>query len=387
MMTLLSIAMVVALLSAAFVVLRWPTYECMGDTPLPTLSFLAILFTSGLDVGLIMFPLIDFETYATGVDYSFASPLVIEFGFWGGLVWGFYFLTTLYFCAIEPRLKLFELAPIRWVHNLVVIATCAFTAYLFLAYLPSYIEGIGALATYLLVGSVIVLAVVSSTKLAVLRVLSLSSTGLFFVLIAFAWVVSGVGIGGLFNEISDLSDYLANLDRFVLPINDYHGFYLSWWFAWSIMIGQFVARFVNGMAAWKLFIAILIVPSIPIALWFSVLYAYFAGGIPVSDSITLLMIVVGVLFVINSLDSLTRLYSQNLGLTVEALGRPRYVVTHAGLLGSLVVLYQFTPLKIEWIGMIVIGLYVAIYGLIFMRRNDLMGDAPDTAKTPNTPRT
>ncbi|MCH1602451.1 MAG: BCCT family transporter, partial [Luminiphilus sp.] len=359
MMTLLSIAMVVALLSAAFVVLRWPTYECMGDTPLPTLSFLAILFTSGLDVGLIMFPLIDFETYATGADYSFASPLVIEFGFWGGLVWGFYFLTTLYFCAIEPRLKLFELTPIRWVHNLVVIATCAFTAYLFLAYLPSYIEGIGALGTYLLVGSVIVLAVVSSTRLAVLRVLSLSSTGLFFVLIAFAWVVSGVGIGGLFNEISGLSDYLTNLDRFVLPINDYHGFYLSWWFAWSIMIGQFVARFVNGMAAWKLFIAILIVPSIPIALWFSVLYGYFAGGIPVSDSITLLMIVVGVLFVINSLDSLTRLYSQNLGLTVEALGRPRYVVTHAGLLGSLVVLYQFTPLKIEWIGMIVIGLYVA----------------------------
>ena len=387
MMTLLSIAMVVALLSAAFVVLRWPTYECMGDTPLPTLSFLAILFTSGLDVGLIMFPLIDFETYATGADYSFASPLVIEFGFWGGLVWGFYFLTTLYFCAIEPRLKLFELTPIRWVHNLVVIATCAFTAYLFLAYLPSYIEGIGALGTYLLVGSVIVLAVVSSTRLAVLRVLSLSSTGLFFVLIAFAWVVSGVGIGGLFNEISGLSDYLTNLDRFVLPINDYHGFYLSWWFAWSIMIGQFVARFVNGMAAWKLFIAILIVPSIPIALWFSVLYGYFAGGIPVSDSITLLMIVVGVLFVINSLDSLTRLYSQNLGLTVEALGRPRYVVTHAGLLGSLVVLYQFTPLKIEWIGMIVIGLYVAIYGLIFTRRNDLMGDAPATAKTPNTPHT
>ena len=54
MMTLLSIAMVVALLSASFVVLRWPTYQCIGDTPLPTLSFFAILFTSGLDVGLIM---------------------------------------------------------------------------------------------------------------------------------------------------------------------------------------------------------------------------------------------------------------------------------------------------------------------------------------------
>ena len=384
MMTLLSIAMVVTLVSAVFVVLRWPTYQCVGDTPLPTLSFLAILFTSGLDVGLIMFPLIDFQTYATEIDYSFASPLVIEFGFWGGLVWGFYFLTTLYFCAIEPRLKLFEMAPIRWIHNLMVIATCAFTAYLFLAYLPSYIEGIGAAATYLLVGSVIVLAVVSSTRLTVLRVLSLSSTGLFFVLIAFAWLGSGVGISGLLGTMSGLSDYLTNLNRFVLPINDYHGFYLSWWFAWSIMIGQFVARFVNGMAAWKLFIAILVVPSIPIALWFSVLYGYFAGAIPVGDSITLLMMVVGILFVINSLDSLTRLYSHNLGLTVDALGRSRYVLTHAGLLAGLVVLYQFTPLKIEWIGMIVIGLYVAIYGLVFSKRAELMGSASDAPSRSST---
>ena len=384
MMTLLSIAMVVTLVSAVFVVLRWPTYQCVGDTPLPTLSFLAILFTSGLDVGLIMFPLIDFQTYATEIDYSFASPLVIEFGFWGGLVWGFYFLTTLYFCAIEPRLKLFEMAPIRWIHNLMVIATCAFTAYLFLAYLPSYIEGIGAAATYLLVGSVIVLAVVSSTRLTVLRVLSLSSTGLFFVLIAFAWLGSGVGVSGLLGTMGGLSDYLTNLNRFVLPINDYHGFYLSWWFAWSIMIGQFVARFVNGMAAWKLFIAILVVPSIPIALWFSVLYGYFAGAIPVGDSITLLMMVVGILFVINSLDSLTRLYSHNLGLTVDALGRSRYVLTHAGLLAGLVVLYQFTPLKIEWIGMIVIGLYVAIYGLVFSKRAELMGSASDAPSTSST---
>ena len=382
MMTLVSIAMVVALLSASFVVLRWPTYQCRGDTPLPTLSFLAILFTSGLDVGLIMFPLIDFQAYASETDYSFASPLVIEFGFWAGLVWGFYFLTTIYFCAIEPRIKLFELAPIRWIHNLAVIATCAFTAYLFFAYLPSYIEGISPMTTYLLVGAVIVLAVVSSTRLTVLRVLSLSSSVLFFVLIGTAWLASGLGMSGLLVTMSGLSGYLTNLDRFIMPINDYHGFYLSWWFAWSIMIGQFVARFVNGMAAWKLLIAILIVPSIPIALWFSVLYGYFASGIPLGDSVTMLMIVVGILFVINSLDSLTRLYSQNLGLTVEALGRSRYILTHAVLLAGLVVLYQFTPLKIEWIGMIVIGLYVAIYSLVFVRRDELTDGASQLETKP-----
>ena len=282
-MTLLSVAMLVALASAVYVVIRWPNYQCWGDTPLPTVSLLAILFTSGLDVGLIMFPLIDFETYATGADYSFASPLVVEFGFWGGIVWGFYVLTTLYFCAIEPRLKFFERPLVRWVHNLVVVATCAFTAYLFLAYLPSYVEGINPALTYFTVGSVIVVAVLSSTRLSVLRVLSVGSTAMFLLLIVIAWLASGVGVKGLVNQLSGLSAYVTHLDYFISPLNDYHGFYLSWWFAWSIMIGQFVARFVNGMRAWKLALAILFVPSIPIALWFSVLFGYFESGLAVGQ--------------------------------------------------------------------------------------------------------
>ena len=374
-MTLLSVAMLVALASAAYVVIRWPNYQCWGDTPLPTVSLLAILFTSGLDVGLIMFPLIDFETYATGADYSFASPLVVEFGFWGGIVWGFYVLTTLYFCAIEPRLKFFERPLVRWVHNLVVVATCAFTAYLFLAYLPSYVEGINPALTYFTVGSVIVVAVLSSTRLSVLRVLSVGSTAMFLLLIVIAWLASGVGVKGLVNQLSGLSAYVTHLDCFISPLNDYHGFYLSWWFAWSIMIGQFVARFVNGMRAWKLALAILFVPSIPIALWFSVLFGYFESGLAVGQGVNALMIGVGILFVVNSLDSLTRLYSQNLGWTVEALGFQKYVGLHVALLVGLVVLYQFTPLKIEWVGMVVIALYAAVYATLMMRRLRLSIDS------------
>ena len=64
---------------------------------------------------------------------------------------------------------------------------------------------------------------------------------------------------------------------------------------------------------------------------------------------------------------------------MEALGRYRYVLIHAGLLAGLVVLYQFTPLKIEWIGMIVIGLYVAIYALVFFRRGQLTGETSQTS--------
>ena len=182
-------------------------------------------------------------------------------------------------------------------------------------------------------------AVVASTSLNVLKVLSLVSTSLFLMLIAGVWLVSGEGVSGLAGHATALGAYFTNLDRFILPINDYHGFYLSWWFAWSIMIGQFVARFVSGIPVWQLAIALLVVPSIPIALWFTVLYSYFVDGETVGELITMAMIVVGILFVVNSLDSLTRLYSQNLNLTVERLGRSRYVLAHA----SFVPMVSVTP--------------------------------------------
>ena len=44
------------------------------------------------------------------------------------------------------------------------------------------------------------------------------------------------------------------------------------------------------------------------------------------------MMGIGILFVVNSLDSLTRLYTQNTGLTVEALGTGRYIATNWAIL-------------------------------------------------------
>ena len=134
------------------------------------------------------------------------------------------------------------------------------------------------------------------------------------------------------------------------------------------MIGQFVARFIGGLKTWQLLLALLFVPSIPIAIWFSVLYYYFSSGIAIPDAWRMAMIVVGVIFVVNSLDSLMRLYTQNLGLTVARLGTWQYVAGNWTALFGLVLLYQFTPLKIEWVGLVVIGIYAAVYALVFRRR-------------------
>ncbi len=370
--TILSFAIAVTLLTSAVIIVRFGRMVLRGNDPLPLAAFMAILFTSGLDVGLIMFPLTEFPVYEAESVYGFTNPLAIEFGFWGFLVWAFYFLTTFYFCVVEPRLKLFEIGWVKLVNSAVIIATCAFTGFLFLSYLPTYIVGISEPLRYGLVALVVLLAVLSSTDIRYVKWLGLGSTALFLSLIGLMWIMSGMGLPGLVSSAANIGGYFTNIRKFISPLSDYHAFYLFWWFAWSIMIGQFVARFVGGLKVWQLLIALLVIPSIPIALWFSVLFYYHSQSIDLFSIQRIFMITVGIIFVVNSLDSLTRLYSENLNLTVARLGGPGYVATHWVLLFGLILLYQFTPLKIEWIGLVVIGIYGCIYALTFIQRASLL---------------
>lgn len=369
MYSILSVATIVTLLTALAVTIKWRRLICQGTIPTSLLTFCAILFTSGLDVGLIMFPLVEFPVYASESEYSFASPLAIEFGFWGFLVWAFYFLTTFYFCIVEPKLRLFEIAAIKLVNNLVIIATCAFTGFLFLDSVPNYIEGISSTAKYSLVALIVMFAVYSSSHIRYVKVLSVASASLFIVLgIALAFD-SGASILELGKTSLAIGEYFTNIHYFLTPISDYHGWYLFWWFSWSIMIGQFVARFVPAMETWKLLIALLVIPSLALSLWFTTLYYYFVNEIEVSALLNAAMVSVGILFVINSLDSLVRLYTDNLELTAKQLGTGKYLLVNWILIYGLVLLYQFTPFQIEWVGLTVIGLYAVVCGLLFKRRN------------------
>lgn len=363
--TILSVAMAAILVIAVLIALRWRNVECVGTTPASLFTFCAIVFTSGLDVGLIMFPLTEFPVYTAEAPYQFTNPLAIEFGFWGFLVWAMYFVTTFYFCVVEPKLKLFEIPVVKWINNVVIICTCAFTGYLFLSSVPNYVEGITPLYKFGFVAAVVLCAVLSSTHVLYVRILSVSSTWLFFALIAVMWFASDMGIKGFVSSSLNIGGYFSNIHQFIAPVTDYHAFYLFWWLSWSIMIGQFVSRFVTSIKTWQLLVVLLVVPSIPIATWFSVLYYYHANAVEIASSLNLAMVAVGTIFVINSLDSLMRLYNDNLGLTVERLGLGTYVVGNWLCLFGLVLLYQFTPFKIEWVGLIVIGLYMAIYCLVY----------------------
>jgi len=351
--------------------------------PVSLFVFISILFTSGLDVGLVMFPLAwDFPLYADVASepaYGVTNPLAIEFGYWGFLIWAFYFLTGFYFCVIEPKVKFFEIPVVKWINNIVIIGTCAFTGALFLIYLPYYIPMVGDGETvipafYVLTILVIAAAAYSSTDLKFVKVLSVASTVMFFGLIALAWILAGMGIGDFTASVSNIGGYFANIHEFVTPMTDYHEFFLFWWFAWSIMIGQFTSRFVGGLTTWQFLLALLVIPSIPLALWFGVLYHYFTAGIATEGLMNWAMVVVGIVFVINSFDSLIRLYTDNLNLTVERLGKMTYLIANIVVLSVLTVLFQSQWLQIEWVGTVVIGLYVGCVVYIIMKhRAAVMG--------------
>jgi len=380
--TIISFGVLLAFALVAFVTVKYWNVRLTGPQPVSLFVFIAILFTSGLDVGLIMFPIaFDFPLYAdtaTEPAYAFTNPLALEFGFWGFLIWAFYFLTAFYFCAIEPRVKFFENGLVKLINNMPIITTCAFTGALFLIYMPYYIPEVGDGETvipafYVICFLVILAASYSSTDIKYVKILSVASTFVFFALIIGMWINGGMGFGEFLSTGSNIGGYFANIHKFIIPLTDYHEFYLFWWFAWSIMIGQFTSRFVGGLTTWQLLAALLIFPSIPLGIWFTVAYWYHLNAIDMTGLVNWSMTVVGILFVINSFDSLIRLYTDNLNVTADRFGKVQYVLGNAALLFVLTLLFQSQWLQIQWVGTAVIGIYLACLAWVLMRR-DTLGD-------------
>ena len=63
MQVILSIAVIAVLCASLVLVWHWGNLILTGQMPVRFFAFFSILFTSGLDVGLIMFPLTEFPIY------------------------------------------------------------------------------------------------------------------------------------------------------------------------------------------------------------------------------------------------------------------------------------------------------------------------------------
>jgi uncharacterized membrane protein len=107
--------------------------------------------------------------------------------------------------------------------------------------------------------------------------------------------------------------------------------------------------------------------------WFSVLYYYHLNSIETTLLINVSMVAVGIIFVVNSFASLLRLYTDNRNLTAKRFGTIPYVLGNAVVLFGLTLAFQSQWLQIQWIGTIVIGIYVACLAYIMIaKRSEVM---------------
>ncbi|MCB1622855.1 MAG: hypothetical protein KDI44_19225, partial [Thiothrix sp.] len=95
---------------------------------------------------------------------------------------------------------------------------------------------------------------------------------------------------------------------------------------------------------------------------------YHSNSLPTDGLISLSMVFVGITFVINSLDSLIRLYTDNLNLTTDRLGKWQYILGNLFALFGLTLLFKLDFLQIQWVGAVVIGLYFACFAYILIKK-------------------
>lgn len=352
-------------------------------TPVSKLAFSCILFTSGLDIGLIMFPLMEFDKYKNP-EYLGINPLSIEIGFWGGAVWIFYFLTTFYFAYIEVKIKLFDNNKMKFILALLMLLTCAFTANLFVVFFKFYfsnffVERYEDLFTHTTIVMITVgllfLSALSALKVRFIKILSYFSIFSFIILLVIGIFLNVTHESGeLFLSTLSLGifDYIKKIYMFIIPMNEHHQFYMFWWFSWSLMIGKFVASFVpNGMTPIGLFILMLAVPTALLAIWFTVLYLFSLENNLVPIYYFVIMSIVGLLFIVNSFDSILRV-SADLVMKSTKLKKYNYALLFSCLL--LVIFFigytGFTStsegfIKIDYTGTLAIFIiYYMLYNLI-----------------------
>lgn len=314
----LSIASILVLTISIYVAIKYRERAEGTSDSVSLIVFFCILFTAGLDIGLIMFPMMEFETYSNQ-EYYGINPLSLEIGFWGGIVWVFYFLSTFYFVYIEPKIKLFESPGMKLIFSFLLLLTCAFSAKLFVDffkfYLPPliYNQHIGLFThenIILLTTIIITLSAFSALKTFFIKALSYISLFLFSLLIIIGLHIATETIS-YWQYISTLASgvigYIDNISLFIKPMNEYHEFYMFWWFSWSLMIGKFISRFIpKGIYPLQLFLFMIIVPTVPLSIWFTICYKLYTNKANIDSGYLILMSIVGLLFMINSFDSAIR---------------------------------------------------------------------------------
>ena len=77
---IITVAYLSVLACALFVLIRWPMLRCTGEQPVGVLTLVALLFTAGLDMGLVMLPLLEGSPEAVRGGVLFAASGIVGGG-------------------------------------------------------------------------------------------------------------------------------------------------------------------------------------------------------------------------------------------------------------------------------------------------------------------
>ncbi len=365
---LLSLASIVSFLLLGYLLLFRSAVILPGEKTVSQISLISLLFTTGLDAGLVLLPLTEFSGYDAT---KLTSPLTLELAYWGFSVWCIYFISCYYFCCWEPKLQLFKIPVIKHLNNILIWTTAAFTVSLAVANMPFYLTylGLSSVSSFELntiAFVVIILACGFSINRTLMRLLSYYSMLIFVCLTIITGLYAGISFDTLTMGMTAFSDYITDFPLLILPKDDYHTFYLGWWFAWSIMLGQYLARYVGQFSLVRVMVSVTIAPVIPLLIWFTVLYQVYLNQQPLPPWLAAGFIMVGLLFVVNSVDFMISLYSQS--LTTKAVSTWRYVWVNSAVLIFGYLLFKQHILLIEYIGSANVFLALLGFTLLLYQR-------------------
>lgn len=105
-----------------------------------------------------------------------------------------------------------------------------------------------------------------------------------------------------------------------------------------------------------------IVPMVPCLLWFSILYGVHFKALLLTAEVKLAFLLLGIAFVVNSLDFMVAQYSTTFNLDKNSLGQTRFITVNTLLLLLLTWLFQHQLLLVQYTAILVIGLifYIAL---------------------------
>lgn len=277
-----------------------------------TLSWLAMLFSAGMGIGLVFYgaaePLSHFAvspaTEEPGTNAAYKEAMSQTFFHWGFHAWAVYGMTALTLAYFQFRkgeagLISATLKPIfgdrmngrlGTIVDVLAIFATVFGVATSLGFGTvqinaglNYLFGIsiGFVSQLVIITVVTVLFIISAWSGLGKGIKYLSNTNM---VLALALLFFMVALGPtllIFNMFTDsIGGYLTNIISYsfrTAPLNDAHRewlngwtiFYWAWWIAWSPFVGMFIARVSKGRTIREFTLGVLAVPTLVSAVWFS----------------------------------------------------------------------------------------------------------------------